>query len=344
MPRRFSVGLIGFGNVGRSFVRELLERREDILKRYGVDVRVSFVADSRGVLYGSPFLGDGRLSEALRVERGRVSELPGGASGEAATEAIVNAAPDAIVEATPSVYDESSHAVKHFKTAIELGADVITANKAPLALKFAEVMRLADRHGCRVLFKACVMAGAPLVDVVRFGLLGRRVVRFVGVLNVTSNYIISLVEGGASFSEALKSAVAAGYAEPDPELDLKGIDLAAKGSILYSVAVSPLTIYDVTVRDVVDEGVVRRLRGNPRRKLRYVVEFSENSRPVVKLYEATPGDPLYELGATENAAVLLLDDGTELTFKASKLGPRSTAVALMSDVLLAARLRFGATV
>jgi len=339
---RYTIGLIGFGNVGRAFVRELLNIHEDVKKRYGLELSVLFIADSKGVLYGKPYIKPSILSKALSTGRGEISKLSGGRRGETALDAIETAMPNVIVEVTPSNYSgDGEPAFSHIIKAFKVKADVITANKAPLALKYSEIINNAVSNNVKIFFKACVMAGTPLIDLLRYGLLGRNVTRLTGVLNGTSNYVLGLIENGDSLNEAVKKAIEMGVAEPNPSADLKGLDLAAKIAILYSLLVKPLSMKEVEIRDTICDGVEDKVLNAVKRssRLKYVAEFKAGEKPKVKLVEVTPNNPLYSVDNVENCVVIEVDDNAKFIVKGPGAGPRQTARALLSDVLLSAHFK-----
>jgi len=328
------VGVAGFGNVGREFVRLLAERRGLLLERYGFEPRLVFIADSRGWLGSREGLDWGLVGEALSAPRGGVSGLEGGRPGGSVLEAVESLGVDVLVDATPSRYDDPGAALSWWLRVLDAGGAVVAADKAPLATRCREL--LAGPRGRRVFYKATVMAGTPLIDVLRFGLAGRRVERVTGVLNGTTNYVLGLVEKGHSLTEAVREAQARGYAEPDPSADLEGLDLAAKAAIVSCTLGAPVSVWDVERRAVVDEEAAARAReaASRGRRLRYVaVVEPQAGRAYVDLVEVGPGSPLYGLEGVMNAALIETVEAEPVYLQGPGAGPRATAAAMLSDLV-----------
>ena len=226
---RIHVGLIGFGTVGTGVVRILQENAELLEKRLGLSIVLKRIADlditsDRGVKV-NPALLTQKVGDILDdPEIAIVVELIGGL--EPARTFILQA--------------------------IERGKHVVTANKALLAVHGAEIFKAADERGVDIGFEGSVGGGIPIIRSLKEGLVANKIRVIFGILNGTSNYILSeMTQQGLGFQEVLKKAQELGYAEADPTLDVEGIDAAHKLSILLSLA------YGVQVRmnDIYTEGI-----------------------------------------------------------------------------------------
>jgi homoserine dehydrogenase len=225
---RVKIGLVGFGTVGASFYRLLTSNAEEFARRLGVAVEVPWV----GVR--SPDKAHG-VNPGTRVVRGWreilddpdvpiVVELAGGA------------------EAPLPLVSEALRRGKH----------VITANKAMLSAHGKELLELAAANGVELKFEAAVCGGIPIIKVLRESLLGNRVTRIVGIVNGTTNYILTrMTEEKLSFEESLRQAQAKGFAEADPTLDVSGGDAAQKIGLLASLAFGCW----ITPADILCEGI-----------------------------------------------------------------------------------------
>ncbi len=328
------IGVAGFGNVGREFVRLLAERRGLLRDRYGFEPRLVFIADSRGWLGSPGGLDWGLVERALGAPRGGVSGLEGGRPGGTVLEAVESIGVDVLVDATPSRYDDPGEAFSWWTRVLDAGGAVVAADKAPLATRCGEL--LGAPRGRRLFYKATVMAGTPLIDVLRFGLAGRRVERVTGVLNGTTNYVLGLVEKGYSLQEAVREAQERGYAEPDPSADLEGLDLAAKAAIVSCTLGAPVSVWDVERRAAVDEAAAERARraAERGRRLRYVAVVEPGTgRAFVDLVEVGPGNPLYSLEGVMNAALIETVEAEPIYIQGPGAGPRATAAAMLSDLV-----------
>lgn len=328
--------LAGFGTVGREFARLLLERRGEA-GRAGVELRVVGVVDSRGAAVDCNGLPADTISKLLGAPRGQVSSVaPQGKPGATVEDVVEMCNPDILVDATPSRYEGEPPQLRWALKVLRSGGAVVFADKAPMATACHRL--LGGGWSWRVYYKATVMAGTPLIDLLRYGMLGRRVESVRGALNGTCNYVLWLAEKGYDYGEAVKRAQEEGYAEPDPTLDLKGFDLAAKAAIISCTLGSPVTVWDVRVRSIVDEDAARRAREAARagRRLRYIATVKPGSRPEVALVEVTVDTPLYEGVGVENVAVIETEEAPPVTVRGPGAGPRATAASLLSDTLHAA--------
>ena len=329
------LGLAGFGNVGRAFARLLMERRLLVRERYSLDPLVVFIADSRGYVCSREGLPWSRVEEALRAPRGGVSRLPGGREG-GVEEAIEECGVDVLVDATPSRYDDPVQLAWWLRV-LEAGGAVVTADKAPLATGCERLTRYIHLEP-RLHYKATVMAGTPLIDMLRWGLAARRVEKVTGVLNGTTNYLLNRAVEGVGFEEALREAQERGYAEPDPSSDLEGLDAAAKAAIISCTLGHPLSVWEVERRARVDEEAFRRAReaASRGRRLRYAAVVEPGRGAYVDLVEVEPGSLLYDLPGVLNAVEIVTDESGVIAVRGSGAGGRATAAAMLSDLVEAA--------
>jgi homoserine dehydrogenase len=211
---RVAVGIIGFGTVGSGTARILLENRDLLRERTGFDLVLKRISD-------------------LDITRDRGIRLAEGVLTTNAHEVLDDPEIDIIVELIGGI-----HPAKEFiLRAIENKKHVITANKALLATEGNDIFSEAEKKGVEIGFEASVAGGIPIIKVVREGLVANRFLNVYGIINGTSNYILSrMTEEGIEFSHALKEAQKLGYAEADPTFDVEGIDSAHKLTILASLA------------------------------------------------------------------------------------------------------------
>ncbi len=213
--KAINVGLLGFGTVGSGAVKTLLNNRELINRRAGVEVRLVGIADID-----------------LETDRGvSLDEFPGLTLTTQGEELIQRPDIDVVIETIGGV----KIARKLVLAALEAGKDVITANKALLAEYADEVFGAAVRHKTRVAFEGAVGGGIPLIESVDGPLASSRIDRIWGILNGTCNYILTKMQSGeGDFQAVLAEAQELGYAEADPTLDIEGFDTAHKIALLAS--------------------------------------------------------------------------------------------------------------
>ena len=251
------LSLIGLGTVGRGLIEILDQKRELLSSQFGYEPRVVAVSDIyHGSCQDPDGLDLGRLLEL--VARGGAE--PGCLSGYAdavcewdSLETIRQGGADAVVEVTVTNIETGEPAMSHCRAAFEAGAHVVTTNKGPVALAWRELSELALSRGVQFRFEGTVMSGTPVLSTATEALAGCDFARVRGILNGTTNYILSEMEQGRPYQQALSAAQELGYAEADPTADVEGYDAAAKAAILASIAFHTR----VTADDVYREGMTK---------------------------------------------------------------------------------------
>ncbi|MDG6898106.1 MAG: homoserine dehydrogenase [Nitrososphaerota archaeon] len=225
MPAQPSrIVIVGFGNVGQGLADVISARSQD-QKAGRSGFKVVAVVDSEGAAVDSKGLNLAKLV----AEKKRAGSVGGG--GATAEEVMRDVEADALVELTPGTPD-GEPATSHIRAAIDASMNVVTANKMPLALHYSELVSRAKRRGVSLLYSACVGGGLPLLEFGGECASAEPVDGIEGVVNATTNYILSEMEAGVGYDRALKRAQELGYAEPDPSFDLGGLDAACKIVIL----------------------------------------------------------------------------------------------------------------
>lgn len=208
------IGIIGFGTVGTGTVKVLLQNRELIKKRTGLDLTIVKIAD-------------------IDIKRDRGISLPEGILTTDVSEVIDNPSIDIVVELIGGIRPAKDFILR----AIRNKKHIVTANKALLAEDGEEIFNEARKMGVMVGFEASVAGGIPIIKVIKEGLAGNKFLSLYGIINGTSNYILTkMTSERIPFEQALKEAQRLGYAESDPTLDIEGIDAAHKLTILASLA------------------------------------------------------------------------------------------------------------
>lgn len=212
--KEVKVGIIGFGVVGTGTAKILLNNRELIRKRTGIDLILKKVADKD-------------------IKRQRDIILPEGVLTSDVSEILNDPDINIVVELVGGI-----HPAKDFiLEALNNGKHVVTANKALLAEEGNDIFNLAKRKGLQLGFEASVGGGIPIIKVMREGLIANKMLAIYGIINGTTNYILTkMTNEGIDFQDALREAQQLGYAEADPTLDIEGIDSAHKITILSSIA------------------------------------------------------------------------------------------------------------
>src|SRR5271163_2448472 len=246
--RTHNLCFLGFGNVNRTLVRLLQDRAQELRDRHGISYRVTGIA-SRRLGWIADAAG---IDPEVCVERALLPADTRESSQKHANlhDWITAARPDVLFEATSLNVETGQPAVDHIRAALRHGAHAITANKGPIVHAYRELRDLAAKQGKRFLFESTVMDGVPIFSLFD-QLPAIHLNGFHGILNSTTNVILSEMENGLSFDESLKKAQALGVAETDATHDIDGWDAAVKTAALITV------LMDVPIRleEIAREGI-----------------------------------------------------------------------------------------
>jgi homoserine dehydrogenase len=337
------LALVGFGHVGRRFARLLDERRDALARDFDLDCRVTGIATRRhGGIYnaaGVDAIGVARLIEA----GGSLSTLDTGSglAGVSNSQDVIAqlaespAAMRVLIETTTLDIAAAQPARDHVRLALEAGCHVVTANKGPVAFAYRELSALAARTGVRFLFEGAVMDGVPVFNLVRETMPTVRIEAFRGVVNSTTNHILTALENGEEYAPALAHMQAEGIAEADASLDVDGWDAAAKAAALGNVFLD----HRVTPHEVDRTGIGPDTATWARQaitrgcRVRLVASARRGSRPIVRPEELPQDDLLAGLRGLANALILDTDTLGRVVIGQLDGGLTHTAYALLSDLL-----------
>ncbi len=320
------IAVLGMGNVGTEVVRILRDHAEDLQARVGAPVVLRGIAVRRkGIDRGVP-------DELLTTD---------------ADALVARDDVDIVVEVIGGI-DRPRELIL---AALNSGKSVVTANKALLADYTGEIAEAAERHRADLYFEAAVAGAIPVVRPLMQSLAGDRVNRVVGILNGTTNFILSAMdETGADYAESLAEASRLGYAEADPTADVEGFDAAAKAAILASLAfhtrVTAADVYREGISKVTAEDLATARAFDCTVKLlalcERVVDEDGKERISVRVYPALVPrkHPLAVVNGAFNAVVVEADAAGRLMFYGQGAGGAPTASAVMGDLVMAARNKF----
>ena len=322
MGREVNVGLIGFGTIGRGVARLMLERSEKFMQRKGFDLRLKRISD---LDVATPCGLD--LPEVMLTTD---------------AQAVLN---DPEIEVVIELIGGLEPARTFVLRALELGKSVVTANKALLAQFGDELFRAAREHGGELAFEASVCGGIPILRVLRQGLFTDRIASLYGILNGTTNYILTkMAEEGGRFEEVLQQAQDAGFAEADPTMDVSGKDAAQKLAILLRIGFGA----SVTPEAIFVEGIERIGRQDieDAEELGYVIKLLAIAKRTDRGIEARVHPAMIPKGALLasirdefNAVELVGDWVGPQVFYGRGAGERPTANAVVSDLVELAERR-----
>jgi len=341
------VVLVGFGNVARGFV-DLLRENRTAIAREGLEVRIIGVATRR---HGQVYSRGGVDARALIDRLERTGAI--GAQTFASTTAFIRdavrrgaaAARQArlvVIETTPLDIERGQPAIDHVRAALKGGAHVVSANKGPVAFAYRALAREAGRAGRRYLFEGAVMDGIPIFNLVRETLPCVTVTGFRGVVNSTTNHILSAMESGEPFDAALGAMQRAGIAEADASFDVDGWDAAAKtaalANVLLGARLTPASVAREGIAGVTPARVASvRAAGRRLKLVASAAHIGKGVRARVALQELPAADLLAGLDGQQNALILQTDLLGELAIVQRGAGLTQTAYALLADLITIAR-------
>jgi homoserine dehydrogenase len=320
MRQKIGVGLIGFGTVGTGVAKILLGSGALIRRRVGVPIELVRVAD-------------------LDKTRDRGVTLPPGVLIDDAGALIADPAVDIVIELIGG-YDAAKRVILD---ALARGKPVVTANKALLAVHGEEIFEAAARHKVDLGFEASVGGGIPVIRALMEGLAANTILSLYGIINGTSNYILSRMTcEGQSFEDVLAEAQAAGYAEADPTFDVAGIDSAHKLAIMVSLAYGT----PVNVKEIYTEGITRLTPVD----ITYAEEFGFTIK-LLAIAKSLDGEiearvhptmvpsasPIAQVEGVYNAIQLVGDAVGDIVLYGQGAGSMPTGSAVVSDVIAIAR-------
>ncbi len=323
--------LCGFGVVGQNLAKLLDSRSEDLYARFGLKPRIVGVTDRKGSAQESSGLDLSRLIE-VKKKFGSVKKYGNGKNKQTGLDLINNLDADVLVETTTSNYKDAEPGMSHITSAMKQGLHVISVNKGPLALAFPSLMELATYNQVLLKFSGTVGGGTPILDYAKNSLRGERISSFAGILNGTTNYILTNMANGMTFESALQDAKKKGYVEEDESLDLDGLDAAAKLVILANWIMDfKVTLPDIKrigIRKVTTSDIQKASKNNCALKL----IASCNKDLIVSPKEISLNDPLCVNGTLNAISFTSEHSGTQ-TIIGRGAGGIETASSILRDLL-----------
>jgi homoserine dehydrogenase len=245
--------LIGFGVVGQGLTEILLNKKEYLKSNYDFEFEIVAVSDKiNGSITNASGLDPEKLLSLINHNR-KLDEYPDGIKGMDVLATINSVDADIMIELTYTDVKTGEPATSFCKAAFEQGLHVVTSNKGPVALFYDELKSLANSRNLMLGIEGTVMSGTPVLNTALKSLAGCKISKICGILNGTTNYILSEMEHGKTYENALKKAQELGYAEADPIGDVEGWDALAKAIILSNVVMGG----KVRFEDAVCEGITK---------------------------------------------------------------------------------------
>ena len=338
-PSPARVLFIGFGNVGQKVVEILFLERDRHANIQNLHLTiVGVVTKSHGSLVNNNGVDMVKALQEIR-DGGRFSWTNYELTNLKGLDAVRLLDYDVLVElSTLSIAEKGEPALSHVREALNRGKHVVTANKAPAAFAYHELQALARSKGVSFLMESTVMDGTPVFNMAKYGLKAASILGVSGVLNSTTNFVLSRMEHGESLEEAVKIAQKEGFAEADPRHDLEGWDASAKISVLANVLMgASLTPYDVdrhgithvSVADV--QSAVK--AGNRLKLICRAWRDGTTVKAKVALEEVEKGHPFAPI--RESGSILMIETDLLAPFVITETDPTlyDTAFGVINDLM-----------
>lgn len=338
MARSFKLALIGFGNVGQGLATIFRDNSKAIAEQQGAEFTiVSVNTAGHGSVYNPNGLDPGVLLSTYE-QTGRVDSMDAPNHGWDVPRVIYESNADVIVELTASDLLSGEPAASYIRAALRNNRHVVTTNKGPIALYYPELSAIAAERGVMLGVEGTVMGGTPLLRVGRDLLAAAGISRIQGIMNGTSNYILTRMAEGKSFKAALKEAQEKGYAEANPTADVDGYDSAIKLVIMANILLGiPLRRENVEregIRDLSNKDIAR---ANEAGEVWKLVGWVERTPDMVKASVRPIRLPQNHTLASVSGATNAVTFATRLLGDVTIIGPGAgrveTGYAVLSDLL-----------
>jgi homoserine dehydrogenase len=341
--RTYNLCFLGFGNVNRTLVQLLRDREQELRDRHGISFRITGIAlRSLGWIANS-----NGLDPEARVGRTLASTSSAQALSDKSQELssaniedwLHSAQADVLFEATSLNVETGQPAVDHIRAALNHGAHAITANKGPIVHAYRDLRDLAAARGKRFLFESTVMDGVPI-----FSFFDQLPVihlqGFHGILNSTTNVILSEMENGLSFEESLKKAQSLGIAETDATHDIDGWDAAVKTAALITVLMDvPIRLEEIKregIRSLSGEAVrAARKEGRPYKLICRAKKEGNKVTATVRPEQIPLTDPMAQISGTSNYIYFETGIFPGLAITEENPGLYATAYGMLADLVRA---------
>lgn len=338
----YQLAFLGFGNVGQALAELLLRKQADLQTQYGITFTAVGIATAR---HGAAICHQGiDLAQAVALVRAggsleALSTVPAPAQADAF---LHQCQADVLFENTPVNYEDGQPAIQHLRTALELGMHALTANKGPVVHAYRELTDLAQTHGRKFYHESTVMDGAPIFSLFRGALPAARLLGLRGVLNSTTNLILTRMERGESFDEAVAYAQSIGIAETDPSGDVDGWDSAVKVAalvtVLMDVPLKPQQVQRQGIRAITPTEIARAQAEGKRWKLVCSARrqgAGVQARVVPEMIDTS--SPMYGIDGTTSVVEFETDVLGKLSILEADPGPHTTAYGLLADFINAVK-------
>ncbi|QQK76077.1 homoserine dehydrogenase [Salicibibacter cibarius] len=339
------VALLGFGGVAHGFLNIIKEKKAALQKEYGQSIEIVSISDvSKGGLHHANGLDLDKVLSSLQ-EDGTLHHYTDESGLEKGWDAITTVKKtnaNVVVELTPTDIETGQPAIDHCKAALSAGKHVVTTNKGPVVNAYRELKQSAAKNDVGIFFEGTVMSGTPVLRMATETLAGNDIQKIRGILNGTTNSMLTEMATGVSYEDALANAQSKGYAEADPTNDVEGYDVQGKVIILANVLmggnVSRDDIACQGIAHLTEADIAEAKREGKTWKLIGVIEKNgERVEGHVRPEKLDDTDPLASISGPANGICYQCDLLGEVTLTGAGAGITETGYAVLSDILTIGR-------
>ncbi|KPU52731.1 homoserine dehydrogenase [Bacillus wiedmannii] len=333
---KVQVVLSGYGTVGREFIKLLNEKYLYINESYGIDLVVSAVLGRNVAIHNE----DGLSIHHLLMYGGGSAAIEEYIEHHPEERATTSISGTVLVESTVTNLKDGNPGKQYIKQAIEKHMDIVAISKGALVTNWREINEAAKIANVRIRYSGATAAALPTLDIGQFSLAGCHIEKIEGILNGTTNYILSKMnEEDITFEEALKEAQSKGIAETNPILDVSGSDSACKLLLLVnSLMGTENTLTDIHIKGI--EHVTKQQIRNAKEQNKYIKliasAYKDKDGKValhVEPYEIDKDHPLAKVNGTEKGITFFTDTMGQVTTIGGASNPRGAAAAALKDVI-----------
>jgi homoserine dehydrogenase len=335
----YNLAFIGYGVVGQGLTEILLEKQKLLEEMYDFSFTIVAISDiMKGSVYDKKGLNMNTILNLVNNGR-KLDEYPTGIKGLDSLQTIRETNADIIIEVTYTDVKTGQPALEHIHTAFEVGKHVVSTNKGPVVKEAEILLNKAAEKRVHYGFEGVILAGTPVLNLIKYTLAGNVIKSFKGILNGTTNYILTRMEEGMDYKDALKKAQDLGYAEADPTGDVEGLDSLGKVVILTNVVLGKKLKWEDVKRtgitQISKDNIIQAKKEGKRWKLIGSAEIKSDGSVITKVepVKLPLNDPLAGVNEAINALTINTDELGPVTIVGPGAGRRETGFALLIDLL-----------
>jgi homoserine dehydrogenase len=330
----WKIGLIGFGNVGKAFIKLYSQYSAVWKEKYNLDASFHFILNSKGAVCNKKGLDIHSIIEATSL-----SNLSNWEEGAKFNDVFNPDLINLLIEVSPTNIKNGEPALSYIKNALENKISVVTGNKGPLLFRYKELISLAQKNNLLLGIGCAAGAAFPSINFGLFDLAGCEIFKIEGILNGVCNYILTkMYESNISFDEALQQTIAMGIAETDPSYDIDGLDTAVKIIIITNALMnSQITLNDINIQGIrnIDNDIINNAKkdGNKIKLIGYAIKNKNKIDAGVRLIQINRSHPFWNIDGTKKAVLYSTELAGDFLITGGASSPEGAAFSLWRDII-----------